>query len=262
MNESTADISEQLSMGTKAKIQVVGKKFPGDHHEIQWPKEHFIMQGVQLRGCHGAATSKVATPTDKLGVSVSDGTCTVSALVESIWPSHSVSIANNEVLLDFLVQILYSALCFDSTGLFRTCGSGQAASRPETSTSIGGTSTKPRKRRLESDRDDDSDQNDDNGRKSRRVKNLRLTNDTPETLRRRFACLHCKRKLEYANETNCAGWSNPNIDTVLRVSRLFSSVVRYSSLRRRIWLTWCSATLKSMSYSASFRKRNSVESKS
>ena len=219
---SSANISDVQVSCAKATIPEIERRFLGDSRFVLCLRYCFSMPESQLPGFTGTNMGKKATGAGRTGEPPED-TSNVSALVNAVWPLIDVLAAADKVLLGLLTQILYSALSFGSTGYFRSCGSGEPPSCPETSASKEGTITKARKRRTGSDGDEESNQGDDNDRKSRKVKEWGTPSEPANEISRRFACLHFKRNGVDGNETSCAGWSNPNIDTVLRVCWLFPS---------------------------------------
>jgi hypothetical protein len=141
-------------------------------------------------------------------------------------------IASQE-LFHLLVQKVYRALCFDPSGSFRSCGGSLSGQDPAPTASNDQTPTTNRKRRFQGDHDEAQNKPGDNDRKSLRTKRSRVKPRTLGALLQEFACLFCKRNVDYGYEARCIGWSNSSIDEVLRVSgllQLYESL--HGSLRR------------------------------
>jgi hypothetical protein len=218
--------------GSSAEVQIAYTKAPILAFEERSPNEHCAIPAFKscLTSSEQHAHRNLNTTTDqdiavvsKSYASHSNGTRTPSPLDCGLNSSVDELAVTEEHLFNLLTQLVYSALYFDPSGSFRKRGSAQEALRPTTSRSSGQTLATPRKRRLEGDRDRESNSDDDDHQKSEKTKKSKASNGTLGGTERKFACLHYKRDLAYGNEAGlkCAGWSNPNIDTVLRVSSLF-----------------------------------------
>jgi hypothetical protein len=131
-------------------------------------------------------------------------------------PSVDILDVPEGTLFNLLTQIVYTALCFDSSGSFRKCGSEQTALRPATSSNGGQTPMTPRKRPRESGYESNSGGNENQQPGKTKIRSVNSGNIGPTE--RRFACLHCKRDLSYGDDLKCVGWYSLSIDTVLRVS--------------------------------------------
>jgi hypothetical protein len=230
---SSAVIFEERSAYTKALTLAIEERPPDEHCAIPRFKNCMTSHALHAHRNPNTTTDQDIEVVSKSHAYHSNGAGTPSPLDCGLRSSVGELAATEKDLFDLLTQLVYSALYFDPSGSFRKCGSGQGALRPTTSRTSGQTLTTPRKRRLEGDRDGESNSDDDDNSKSEKTKRSKACNGTLGQTQRRFACLHCKRDLAYGDPARlkCAGWSNVNIDTVLRVSSLFPRRLTFCVLR-------------------------------
>jgi hypothetical protein len=219
-NGSSTATSEVHKVYERVRTLETGKRPQEERCGIPGLKGYSTLSASPIHANAPKTTSQDIAVFDKTDTCLSKGPGTLPTLNHVLPPLVYILGAAEEVLFNLLTQIVYSALYFEPSGSFRKCGSGQAALRPATSNNGGQTPTTPRKRRLEGD--GESNNGDDDNRQSENAKRSRLNKGELGRFERRFACLHCKRNLSYGDDARlmCAGWSNPNIDNVLRVSCL------------------------------------------
>jgi hypothetical protein len=143
-------------------------------------------------------------------------------LISAVASTADINDISNHELSDLLIQKLYRMFCFDPNGSFRTYTGPQCGGDPVASDNNDKTPKANRKRCLERDREEHQNGGDDNDRKSSRTKRSRVKHEARSLggLLKEFACLFCKRNLDYGYEARCIGWSASKIDTVLRVRGL------------------------------------------
>jgi hypothetical protein len=163
-----------------------------------------------------------------------NGSATTSPLISNVPLMADVHDITSQELFHLLIQKVYRALCFDPSGSSRSCAGSLSGQNPAPTASNGQTPTTNRKRRLQGDHDEAQNKPGDNDRKSSRTKRSRVKPRAIGALLQEFACLFCKRNIDYGYEARCIGWSNSSIDEVLRVSGLLQFYERlHDSLQRR-----------------------------
>ena len=152
--------------------------------------------------------------------------------------SHDVE---DHELSNLLIQKLYSAVCFTTSGCFRSRGGSQFDQKPKPFADNYKTQTAHHKRRFQDDYDENRKDGGDEERKSSRIKRSRVKPRELGGLLREFACPFCKRNLDYGWEARCIGWSTSSIDHVLRVSSLsqMQQFMHWPLLQNRNLLTRC-----------------------
>jgi hypothetical protein len=147
----------------------------------------------------------------------SDTTLPLASTVPPVGDVHDIA---SQELFHLLVQKVYRTLCFDPSGSFRSRGGSLSGQDLAPAAINGKTPTTNRKRRLQGEYDETQNKPGDDDRRSSRTKRSRVKPRTLGAPSQEFACLFCKRNLDYGYQARCIGWSNSSIDEVLRVSGL------------------------------------------
>lgn len=157
---------------------------------------------------------------ERLPIAGYNDSATTSPLISNVPLMADVHDIASQELFHLLIQKVYRALCFDPSGSFRSCAGSLCGQNPTPTASNGQTPATNRKRWLQGDHDEAQNKPGDNDRKSSRTKKSRAKPRTIGAPLQEFACLFCKRNVDYGYEARCIGWSNSSIDEVLRVSGL------------------------------------------
>jgi hypothetical protein len=162
---------------------------------------------------------------------------TVVPLISNLPLVVDVNDIASQELFHLLVQKVYRAFCFDSSGSFRSRGVSRSGQDLTPTTTNDQTPTTNRKRRRQGGCDEAQNKPGDNDRKSSRTKRSRVKPRKLGAFLQEFACLFCKRNIDYGYEARCIGWSNASIDEVLRVSWniewLSTAIYRIALTRRQ-----------------------------
>lgn len=158
---------------------------------------------------------------------------TALRLISAVPPLADIHDVTSQDEFDLLIQKAYRALFFNTNGAFRSRGEPRSSRDPQSLANDDRVPTANPKRRLRGDHDGNYSDGTDNDRESSRTKRSRVKLRKLGGLPQEFACHFCKHNPDYGYEARCLGWSNSNIDTVLRVSRLYPVQQAFCCLCRK-----------------------------
>ena len=227
---SPSVLSANAKAGEKALLHATGKRQSNRCHINPGLQDCFPQAASRYPGNVTKTTDPSIDITDRPGTHQSEDAENLAARIYGLLTSADPFQDVNGTILCVLMQILYGALYFDPSGSFWSCGSGKTSTQSTHSRDSQKAPRRSRKRRLERDREIGSDDCAGDDSETGKSKRWKANDITLQGTRRRLACLHCKNRLSYGDELKCVSWSNPNIDTVLRVCA-FSFLRSLLSLR-------------------------------